>query len=137
MKIFQNIGMECYKNRILKYRNYNINSNRWDGTIGLKMILFWWYTHDRYSNCPNSTSANVGYIGFQSKILYRFLNSFTASLTYHQQISNTHPTTFSILHLISFIPSSTIIFFYQETELCKPICFACIQASSQIPNHFM
>ena len=55
------------------------------GTIGLKMILFWWYFHGRYSNWPNFTSKSkktsrkeyIEYISFRFKISYWFLNSDT------------------------------------------------------------
>ena len=67
----------------IEYWNFDINSNNvWNGTIGLKIILFWWYSQDRYSNWPNSTSPNKKnfaeqYIGFRFKISYQFWNSNT------------------------------------------------------------
>ena len=70
----------------IEYRNNRIfistPTSVWNGTIGLTMIFFSWYSHDGYSNWPNLTylpiqKNSAERISSQFKISYLILNSNT------------------------------------------------------------
>ena len=78
----QNSNIEIHVYEFL----YQLSTSFYNGTIGLTIILFWWYSHDRCSNLPSLTIPN--YKNFAKWIyrIYRFLIQNIVSVSKFQQL---------------------------------------------------